>query len=222
VETFELSAQTSTVVGTTGRLIRRFPGPAIAIPNARVKDRTFQKALTHCLMSLEEEALDDAIGKGCGQHKDTVHPYFATEYLPGMLRGIGSPLDIPRIHKRTRDDVVWGGGEEPWRRSPRWMLLRVAMQTSLSSRGGDHKRYKIFMIYFMATVLDMAVHQDFPSDLLHVMLGKINRRIQKLGLIIPDDAPWAEQIQDFITDTSKPLGLLPLLIKLHFIYSNRL
>lgn len=160
-------------------------------------------------MSLEEENFDDTVGKGYGKRKDTVHPYFATEYLPGILRGIGASLEIPRIHKRTRDDVIKGDNEEPWRRSPRWMLLRVAMQTSLASRGGNHTRYKIFMIYFMAYVLNLAVERKVASDLLHVMLAKANRRIQKLNLIIPQDAPWAEQAHEFIMDASKFLGPYP-------------
>jgi hypothetical protein len=196
-------------MGTIGRLVRRFPGPVIAVSDTRVRDRNFRKAFTHCLMSLEDEVLDNAFSKGCGTHKDTVHPQFATEWLPGILRGIGSPLDVSRIYKRTRDDVLWGGGLEPWRRSPRWTLLRVAMQTSIASPGGDHIRYKIFMIYFMATVLDLAVQHEYPSDMLHVMLAKINRRIQKLALIIPNDAPWAEQAQDFVTETMESArGLL--------------
>ncbi|KAF8859302.1 hypothetical protein BDZ45DRAFT_689400 [Acephala macrosclerotiorum] len=201
VETFELSATSKAVMGTIGRVVRRFPGPVIAISDTRFRDRNFRKTFAHCLMSLEGETLDDAISKGCGTHKDTVHPQFATEWLPGILRGIGSPLEVSRIYKRTRDDVLWGGGLEPWRRSPRWILLRVAMQTSIASPGGDHTRYKIFMIYFMATVLDLAVQNEYPSDLLHIILAKINRRIQKLGLIIPDDAPWAEQPQDFVMET---------------------
>jgi len=187
-------------MGTMGRLVRRFPGPVIAIPDTRVGDRNFREAFTDCLISLEGNTPDDAVSQGCGPHKDTVHPQFATEWLPGILRGIGSPQDVSRIYKRTRDDVLWGGGSEPWRRSPRWMLIRVAIQTTIAS-SGDHTRYKIFMIYFMATVLDLAIQHDFPSDMLHVMLAKINRRIQKLErIIVPDDILWAEQAQDFVTE----------------------
>ncbi|CZR56441.1 uncharacterized protein PAC_06329 [Phialocephala subalpina] len=211
VETFELSATAKAVIGTVGRVKRRFPGPVIAVSDTRVRDRNFRKAFTQCLMSLEGETLDEAFGKGWGIHKnDTVHPQFATEWLPGILRGIGSPLDVSRIYKRTRDDVLWGGGLEPWRRSPRWILLRVAMQTSIASPGGDHTRYKIFMIYFMATILDLAIQHEHPSDMLHIMLAKINRRVRKLDLIIPDNVPWAaEQAQDFVTETMESArGLL--------------
>ncbi|TVY45523.1 hypothetical protein LOCC1_G005368 [Lachnellula occidentalis] len=201
-ETFELSATSKAVMGTIGRVVRRFPGPVIAVSDTRVRDRDFGNVLTQCLMSLESETLDDGLSKGSGTHKDTVHPQFATEWLPGILRGIGSPVNVSRIYKRTRDDVLWGSGLEPWRRSPRWILLRVVMQTSIASPAGDHTHYKIFMVYFMATVLDLAMQDEYSSDLLQIMLAKINRRIQKLDLtIVDDDVPWAEQAQDFVAET---------------------
>jgi hypothetical protein len=200
-EFFELSATSKTVISTIGRVTRIFPGPVIAVLDARVRDRNFRRALTQCLMYLEAETLNDASSKGHGIHKDTVHPQFVTEWLPGILRGIGSPHAVSRIYKRTRDDVVWGDGLEPWRRSPRWTLLRVATQTSIAGPGGVHTRYKIFMVYFLATILDLAVQDEYPSDLLHVMLAKLNRRLQKLRLTIQDDAPWAEQAQEYVTET---------------------
>ncbi|TVY17756.1 hypothetical protein LARI1_G004515 [Lachnellula arida] len=210
IETFELSATTKAVMGTIGRVVRRFPGSVIAVSDTRVRDRDFRKVFTQCLVSLEGETLDDALSKGSGIHRDTVYPQFATEWLPGILRGIGSPVDVSRICKRTRDDVLWGGGLEPWRRSPWWTLLRVVMQTSIASPAGDHTHYKIFMVYFMATVLDLAMSHEYPSDIIQIMLAKINRRIRKLDLIIvDDDVPWAEQAQDFVAETMEAArGLL--------------
>lgn len=41
---------------------------------------------------------------------------FITELFMGILRGIGHPIDPPRIDKRTRDDVLWDRTELPWRR----------------------------------------------------------------------------------------------------------
>lgn len=202
-ETFGLSPTSQAVVATTGRLERRFPGPAIAVSASRVNTRSFRMALTQCLESLESETLNDATSKGVGNHKDTASPQFVTEWLSGMLRGIGEPRDVPRIHKRTRDDTIWAEGSlEPWRRSPRWLLLRVALQTSIASSEGDHTRYKIFMVYFMADILDRAIEQEMASDLLHVMLAKINRRIHKLDLTIRGDSPaWADEAQEFVTNT---------------------
>ncbi|CAG8959752.1 hypothetical protein HYFRA_00001658 [Hymenoscyphus fraxineus] len=201
-EAFELSPTTQAVTGTMGRLVRRFPGPVIAIPHTLVHERSFRKALAHCLASLEQETPDDAKCKGVGIQPDTVSPQFVTEWLPGILRAFGSPFEVPRIYKRTRDEVLGAGDKEPWRRSPRWTLLRVALQTTLASPEGGHQRYKLFMIYFMATVLDRALGEGmWSSDLIHVMLAKLNRRIQKLDLVIPDDVPWADASHEFVTET---------------------
>lgn len=152
-------------------------------------------------MSLDRETLDESLNKGVGSFKDTTDPQFVTEWLSGILRGIGEPLDTPRIYKRTRDEVLWAEGSlEPWRRSPRWILLRVATQTTLAGSVANHIRYKVFMIYFMATVVDLAVQHKYPSDVLYVMLAKMNRRVQKLGTVITD-LSWAEGLHEFITET---------------------
>ena len=207
-ESFELSALSKVVTGTTGRLIRKFPGAAIAISNARFRDRSFAETLTQCLVTLERETLDDSIGEDCSPH-EAADPKFATEWLPGMLRGIGSPQDITPIYKRDRDDVIGGDGHAPWRRSRRWLLLRVALQSTIAGLGGDHTRYKVFMIFFMASLLEQAVeprkerkeqHREQSSDMLHVMLAKINRRIQKLELNASDDILWAEPVLDFVME----------------------
>ncbi|KAK0120124.1 hypothetical protein ONS95_011532 [Cadophora gregata] len=200
IETFELSASAKAVTTSVGRLVRRFPGPVIAVADQRIRDHNFQKHFTNCLMYLDIEPLETATSHTTGIFRDSADPQFATEWLPGILRGIGSVLEVPRIFKRTRDEVVWGSGVEPWRRSPRWMLIRVAMQTTLATKNRDQTRYKVFMVYFMATVLEMAVTDDAPSDTLHIMLAKVNRRIQKLGPIMTD-LPWAAQAQGYILET---------------------
>ncbi|KAL2069540.1 hypothetical protein VTL71DRAFT_14219 [Oculimacula yallundae] len=203
IETFELSASYTNTTSTIGRLVRRFPGTVIALPDERVKDDNFRQHLSSCLVSLDSESMDEALSKGVGSNRNSVHPQFVTEWLSGLLRGIGSPVQVSRIHKRTRDEVILGEDSlEPWRRSPRWLLLRVATQTSIASPDTGHKRYKIFMAYFMATVLELAIrHQRaFSSDLIYVMLAKMNRRLQKLGFIIVN-LPWAEHAQEFISET---------------------
>lgn len=155
-ESFELSAISTAVMGTRGRLIRRFPGPVVTVPDRRVLRHNFRKAFRKCLASLESETMDDAVTNGPGgpgTHKDTIHPHFVTEFLSGILRGTGSPQEVSQIHKRTRDDVSCGGdGMEPWRRSPRWLLLKIATQSTIAGPGGDHTSYKIFMLHFLATV----------------------------------------------------------------------
>ena len=100
-------------MATKGRLKRCFPGPAIAISQERMADPFFREELVQLLTRLDVDTPQEAwlvVSKAQSQFievRDTVHPKFITEMLTGILRGIGQPLDVLRIYKRTRDDVLW-------------------------------------------------------------------------------------------------------------------
>ncbi|PVH70609.1 hypothetical protein DL98DRAFT_472494 [Cadophora sp. DSE1049] len=187
-ESFELSPTTESVMGTQGRLRRCFPGPAIALAYERMSDSYFREALAQVLTSLDSNTAPEVykvVSKAQSHNieiRETVHPKFVTELLTGVLRGIGQPYEANRFWKRTRDDVVFGNALKPWRRSPFWLLLRVALQTNLVADGSDHSDYKSFMIFFMAYILQLALHRSVPSEKLFFMAAKIGRRTQKLGL----------------------------------------
>jgi hypothetical protein len=188
---------------TKGRLRRCFPGPVVAVGQDRFADLSFRKALAQLLVELDVNTPKEAwpvVVKAHSQTpeiRDSLHPKFITEMLTGILRGIGQPVDAARIHKRTRDDVLWNNVLKPWRRSPLWFLLRVALQTSLRTEADDrHKRYKSFMIFFMTHILQQSLQASLPSDILFVMAAKISRRILKLD--IGDDAPWMPHVHKTI------------------------
>ncbi|EKD16902.1 hypothetical protein MBM_05371 [Drepanopeziza brunnea f. sp. 'multigermtubi' MB_m1] len=187
-ESFELSAKSPVLMSTVGRLVRSFPGAAIAVDQTKVSTPGFRDVLTETLFALESEGIDESISKFPGHAPRDGIPVLK---LPGILRGLGSPVAISRIHKRTKDEGIFGSGPKPFRRSPRWLLLKVSLQTTLA----DQKRYEIFMIYFTATALERAVTADVSSDKIHVMLAKIARRIMKLGFFIKEDAPWAPLLE---------------------------
>lgn len=147
-ESFELSPTASKVIQTKGRLIRTFPGPvrspsstpcfhkcklqdfeadfhqAIAVSHDRIRDVTFRDAFVECLTKLNSEVIEEACPKSrkaeasVVEIRDTINPRFVTEMLTGILRGLGRPVKIVRIAKRTRDDVLWKDTLKPWRRSP--------------------------------------------------------------------------------------------------------
>jgi hypothetical protein len=205
-ESFELSPTTKAVMTTKGRLRRCFPGPAISVSRDRVADASFHRALTELLAELDANTPEEAhpvIQKADStsiEIRDSVHPKFVTEMLTGILRGIGQPVDVARIHKRTRDDILWNETRKPWRRSPLWLLLRVALQTSLMKVSDTpHKWYKSFIVFFMAYILDRALKASQPSDILFVMSAKISRRIHKHG--IGDEEPWMAYVQKTIKET---------------------
>lgn len=209
-ESFELSPTTESIMQAKGRLQRCFPGPVIAISQDRMADPPFREALAQLLAQLDVDTPEEAwpivskAGSRTIEVRDSVHPKFITEMLTGILRGVGRPLDVVRIHKRTRDDVIWKDARRPWRRSPLWLLLRVALQTSLMTDAGDlHEWYKSVMIFFMAHILRRAREATLPSDILFVMVAKINRRTLKLT--IADEAPWVQHVRSTIEATHQEL-----------------
>lgn len=59
-ESFELSPTTEAVVATKGRLVRSFPGPAIAVHSDRVDDVYFREAFAQCVLQLNVQVLAEA------------------------------------------------------------------------------------------------------------------------------------------------------------------
>jgi hypothetical protein len=176
---------------TTGRLRRCFPGPVVMIGLDRVADHKFLESLTESLVKLDAETPTEVLptvkkaDSIVEEYSDTVHPKFVTEMLTGILRAIGRPCDVSRIYKHTRDDVLWKNTGLPWRRSPLWLLLRVALQTSLMRDEAEkpHLQYKSFMLFFMARILNLGLKASLSSGTLFVMTAKIIRRVLKLDTV---------------------------------------
>ncbi|KAK0465635.1 hypothetical protein IW261DRAFT_1575029 [Armillaria novae-zelandiae] len=166
-EAFEVMFPNEKVMGAIGKLISSFPGPAIAVP-FETFDPTSRKA-----------------GLNVIEEREPSHPRFITQLLTGILYGQGGrAADIKRFSKRINDDVRWLNAKLPWRRSPIWLVLRVALQSSLFE-GIDHLDYKTFITFFLASVLDKARAKGWRSDMLDVMKKKMCRRLAKLGSSAP-------------------------------------
>lgn len=201
-------------MSTKGRLRRCFPGPAMIIGHDRMADATFLDPLTQLLAKLDAETPQEVVpitkkaGSEMPEIRDTVDPRFVTELLTGILRAVGRPLhDVERIYKHTREDVLWKSALKPWRRSPSWLFLRVALQTSLMQIKGkeqSHERYKSFMLFFMANVLDDALKASLPSDVLFFMKAKICRRALKLGEKA-DETAWLKYVELITGDVQDEL-----------------
>lgn len=113
------------------------------------------------------------------EERDTAHPRYITDLLTGILRGIGKPAEgVVYVRKRIADDVLWNDARLPWRRSPVWHVLRVALQTTLTEYGVHD--YKVFMTFLHAKFLSFALEHALDSDLLFVMRAKTSRRLHKL------------------------------------------
>ena len=190
-ESFEVSPKAEDVMTTQGKLVCSYPGPAIEIPNAVFEDKCFLSELANFLVRMNDDVLDAAPTSRKAQStvletRDTTHPRYITELLTGILRSVGRPADIIRFTKRVGDDVVWNNSKLPWRRSSLWLLIRVAIQTSLDRSTLGHDTYKQFMLFFMCCLANEKDCGDLPNDLLCSMSAKISRRLRKLGSSAPD------------------------------------
>ncbi|KAG1750378.1 uncharacterized protein EDB91DRAFT_1303342 [Suillus paluster] len=185
-ESFEISPNPTAVMGAKGKLICSYPGPAITVPDTNIDNATFPAELANFLVRMDRDVLDAAAmtkkaGSTVAKERDTTHPRYITELLTGILRGLGSIADVPRIRKRIGDDVLWDSVELPWRCSPLWLVIRVALQTTLECCALGKTTYKSFMLFSMARLTTLALDHDLPNDTLHFMSAKIARRLFKLG-----------------------------------------
>ncbi|KAH7333001.1 hypothetical protein B0J17DRAFT_579243 [Rhizoctonia solani] len=193
---FEVQAQAHDVMSVPGKIVRHFPGPVVQVPNSVAKDKDFIKEVSNILAQTSKEVFEKAhpktqkAGMNVRESRDSINPNYFIQYFLGFLRGFGTTVDPPRISKRLADEVLWLDAKNPWRRSPIWLIIRVALQTSLDSK----ITYKHFMAYHHASILSRCYIEDsFPSDLLHAMKVKVARRIYK----VKDTA------QQFLIDIAK-------------------
>ncbi|UZP32271.1 hypothetical protein NXS19_000087 [Fusarium pseudograminearum] len=211
IETFELSPSNKEVMGTRGRLVRRFPANATEILYRDLVDADFEYALATTLAKMSHQTVDETkhkVKKANQEHvedRETVHPRIVVDLLPAILQGVGKQVSVMGISKNTHEEVMWSNSKLPWRRSPLWLLIRVGLQLTmvrLSSRGRDI--YKEFMVFLMAEVLAVATKHDAESDELYTMSAKICRRLCKLDY--PSDEQWLTHVRRIVSETSQVLA----------------
>ncbi len=199
-DTFELSATNKAVVGTKGRLLRSFPGAPVSIPATKMEEETFREAVAQALSSLSSQTVASVqrtavkSGKTHVEMRDSCDPSMISEVLVNFLSAHGQPADSPQITKCTRDEVLWNYSLYPWHRSPRWLLIRVALHLTLRRATGSDALYKQAMLFVTSCMLqtavvnlpsDVASRKDpFHRDMLHAMVAKIDWRLKKLGAMV--------------------------------------
>ncbi|KIW91627.1 uncharacterized protein Z519_07595 [Cladophialophora bantiana CBS 173.52] len=118
------------------------------------------------------------------EDRDTIHPQAVTELFMGFLAPAAEPVDVSCLWKNTREEVMWLDSLLPWRRSPTWLLVRVAMQLVISRSSSSFESpgflYKRFMVFLMSHILELSHRHSLPSDLLYAMNAKLTRRLLKL------------------------------------------
>ncbi|QRV92777.1 kinase-like protein [Ceratobasidium sp. AG-Ba] len=187
-EIFEVQAPNEIVMSTAGKIVRHFPGPAIQVPNDIAAYPCFIDEVSNFLCHMDVDVLDDALPKTVKrgvevvETRDVVDPMYISQLFTGILRGLGREIEPRRVLKRIADEVLWDNADLPWRRSPVWLIVRVALQTSIEFA----REYKNFMVFFHAHLLNICCNSTFSSDLLAVMRNKLARRILKAQHSVPE------------------------------------
>jgi len=180
-EAFEVSPPPGAVMEVEGKLICSYPGPAVELPLDVAHDPSFVEQLVSFLVHMDVDQLDAPLTTKAKskvpETRSTTHPRYITQLLIMILYGMGKEADVNRITKRVADEVCWNSARNPWRRSPLWLVIRVAIQTTTDSRD----TYKAFMVFFQAELLRLFLGHGLSSELLHAARVKTSRRVYKLG-----------------------------------------
>ncbi|KAJ6561124.1 hypothetical protein DFH09DRAFT_503515 [Mycena vulgaris] len=200
LEFFQASAKTAEVTGTTGKLIIQYPSrPRLFLPI----DATFIKSLSALLADLACTDMSDAIPKTRKAHsshdelRDVPDIRYISELLGGIARALTPVESAAQIAsstvyatKRINDHVLWKSALLPWRRSPKWLIIRVVLQTTLQQWGLSEKYgYKVFITFVLAKTLELARAAGVSHDLLFVMSAKVSTRLWKLRAVFDINLP---------------------------------
>ena len=120
------------------------------------------------------------------ESRETLNPSLITQMLMTLLEANdGTRVFPPLLRKRVRDDVCWGargeGGENPWRRSPFWLVVRLGIQKQLMVKNAADGRvhYKFLMCVMISRLISESLLHLHP-ELLDLLRTKLCRRLVKL------------------------------------------
>ncbi|KIM25737.1 hypothetical protein M408DRAFT_39080, partial [Serendipita vermifera MAFF 305830] len=191
-EAFEVSLPSEIIVQTLGKVSMHFPSnPRLPFPKDTLIFSTLAKVLAHLSTSIMKEAMPVSNKGGETHHevRNTASPMFITEALAGIIRATPPKDDVvvntTYVTKRLDDHVLWQSALKPWRRSSMWLVIRVALQTTLGQwQVVEPHGYKTFQAFLMASILSEAASRDpelFTCDLLVSMNKRLVNRLRKLG-----------------------------------------
>ncbi|KAJ4159587.1 uncharacterized protein LMH87_007528 [Akanthomyces muscarius] len=200
-EFFELSPTNQAVMSTEGRLRRRFPASAVSFALSVFHNDDIHAALAAAIDKMNRQQVAEMRPRARKsrhdqiEERDTNNPSIVTDFLATILRTKGDVVQVPVLAKNTREQVNWQDARLPWRRSPSWLLTRVAIQTILS-RHHDDALYKQFMVFFMAQILAAALPRSLPREVIYCMVAKISGRLQKMERT--SSRPWLQSVESVV------------------------
>ena len=191
IESFEASPPAAEVLAAEKSLQWDFPSRAVAVPSATFEEDSFQASFTEFLEKASVEpvkqfaAVTLKAGSYAFESRDTPAPAIVGQLLMALLEANGRKHKSMLTRKRINDEVCWGdGAENPWRRSPTWLVLRVGIQRSLCYLMGGNLGtlyYKFFMSFVLSSFMnEICAGGSLQSDRLAFARTKIARRMAKL------------------------------------------
>lgn len=190
-EAFEASPRSKDVLATEAALEWEFPGGAVAVPYTTFANDGFQESVASFLQQCSIESIKrfaaraDKGGSSAIETRDTTDPAMVSSLLMTVLEAHGRRLSIPLLRKRVRDNVCWGdGAENPWRRLPFWLVLRVGLARYLATQHGGEigrLRYKLLMSVTLAQLLQDSLSHLDPQNI-STLKAKLARRLAKLEM----------------------------------------
>lgn len=190
-ETFEASPPAAKVLAAESSLRWDFPSRAVLLPSAVFEEPAFQACLAEFLEKASVEpvkqfaAVTFKARSNAFESRDTASPAVVGQLLMALLEASAQDHSTILTRKRVNDDVCWGdGAENPWRRSPTWLVLRVGIQRSLCFLMGGAEgllHYKCFTSFVLSSISKkICLEGSSPPDRLAFARSKLARRVAKL------------------------------------------
>ena len=187
LESFEVYPPAEVVTRTEGKLRIVYPSVGrLSIPI----DPNACESLSQFVSSYALNPMPDAQVENSNRTQNTQDPpspKYITELLTGIMRAMSETPDAMLaqtvyVSKRINDHVLCErDSEAPWRRSPLWLIIRVALQTTLCEWDVEGcASFKSFMLYALSSILHTALLLNQPDHLLFVMNAKLARRFCKM------------------------------------------
>ncbi|KAF4435229.1 very large low complexity [Fusarium acutatum] len=190
-EAFQTNAPVKDVLAAEHCLTWEFPHRSVQVPSNVFNDMSFLRNLSQFLAQASSESFDrfsakaSKGGQSIPETRNSTDPALVIDMLMSLMEGLGSGLQVRSVRKKVRDDVVLGSSEVPWRRSPYWLVLRVALRRMLRELL-DHKcagigrvYYKFIICAMLVELLNDSVGHLHPEMTLQLR-SKLCRRIAKL------------------------------------------
>ena len=192
IESFETSPPAARVLGAQMALRWDFPSRAVKVPETDFLEPGFLASLTDFLEKTSVESIKEfaattlKAGSLAYESRDTTEPALIGQCLMAILYAKGSTVKVLSTPKRVYDEICWAeGSENPWRRSPLWLVLRVGLQRTLSTTFGGiagQFHYKVMMCMAFVHLCQHLTNGSTSLEILSFARARLGRRTAKLQL----------------------------------------